>query len=151
MKTKRIALILCVLLLASVLSPMAMALDPDTPPDDPIEPDPYTYIALITICFDISSAGLSDDYCRVYIPDTTRGCWLDMYIQRWNTSTSTWETVKSWSTYGVETITLEKEWYVASGYAYRLKCGVEVYDSDMLLCETTAAYSTIVPFGATYP
>ena len=151
MKTKKIAFSLCVLILIGMLSPMVMALDPDFPPEDPIEPDPYSYIAMIDIYFDISSSGLTDDYCRVYIPDTTCGCWLDMFLERWNSSTSTWETVKSWSKYGVETITLEKEWYVASGYTYRLECSIEVYDSNMMLCETVAAYSVLIPFGTTYP
>lgn len=151
MKSKRIALSLCVLLLVGILSPMAMALDPDIPADDPIEPDPYTYISFIAINFEISSAGLTDDYCRVYIPDTSCSCWLDMFLERWNTNASTWETVKSWSKYGVETITLEKEWYVASGYTYRLECSVEVYDSNMMLGESVAAYSVLIPFGTSYP
>ena len=151
MKTKKLIPVVCILLLFSLLSPMAMAYDPETPVDDPLDPSPYTYIAMIDIDFDISNSGLTDDYCRVYIPDTTCSCWLDMYLQRWNTSTNKWETVKSWSKYGVETITLEKEWYVVSGYAYRLKCNISVYDSDNLLGEATSAYSDIIPYGTTYP
>lgn len=146
MKIKRIIPFVCVLLLFSVLSPTALAIDPDTPADDPLDPSPYTYIATINIVFDISSTGLTDDYCQVYIPDTTCTATLDMYLQRWNTNTSRWETVKSWSKQGVETITLEKEWYVASGYIYRLKCAISVYDSDGLLGEVAVGYSTHVTY-----
>ena len=142
MKIKRIIPFVCIFLLVSVFSSTAMACEPEMPENDPFNPSRYTYIATINICFDISSSGLTDDYCKVYIPDTTCSCWLDMYLQRWNSNTEEWETVKSWSKYGVETITLEKEWYVASGYIYRLKCVVSVYDSNNLLGEAVAAYSS---------
>ena len=142
MKIKRIIPFVCIFLLVSVFSSTAMACEPEMPENDPFNPSRYTYIATINICFDISSSGLTDDYCKVYIPDTTCSCWLDMYLQRWNSNTEEWETVKSWSKYGVETITLEKEWYDASGYIYRLKCVVSVYDSNNLLGEAVAAYSS---------
>ncbi len=145
MKIKRFIPFVCALLLFCMISPVAFALDPELPADDPLDPSPYSYIAMIDIDFDISSSGLTDDYCQVYIPDTSCTAILDMYLQRWNTSTSRWETVKSWSKQGVETITLEKEWYVASGYTYRLKCIISVYDSDGLLGETAAAFSNHIP------
>ncbi len=141
MKFKKYISLLCVLLLVSMLSSLAFAVEPESPVDDPLDPSPYTYIATINICFDISSSGLTDDYCQVYIPDTSCSCWLDMYLQRWNSNTEEWETVKSWSKYGVETITLEKEWYVAHGYVYRLKCIVSVYDSNNMLGEAVDVYS----------
>lgn len=142
MKLKRIIPFICVLLLFCMISSSAFAYDPETPADDPLDPEPYTYIATIFIDFDISSSGLTDDYCRVYIPDTSCSCWIDMYLQRWNSSSNQWETVKSWSKYGSGTIALEKEWYVASGYTYRLKCLISVYDSDGLLAESVPVYSS---------
>lgn len=151
MKFKRIIPIVCLLLLFSMLSPMALAYDLEPPADEPLDPDPYTYIATINIYFDISSSGLTDDYCQVYIPDDTCTCYLYMHLQRWNRDTQEWETVKSWNTSGSDTITLEKEWYVVSGYAYRLKNNIYVYDSNNLLGESTSAYSDIIPFGTTYP
>ena len=141
MKTKRIIPFICMLLLLGTLSPMALAYDPDLPEPDPIDPSPYTYISTIFINFEISSTGLTDDYCIVYIPDASCSCWLDMYLQRWNSNTEEWQTVKSWSKYGSGTITLEKEWYVAHGYVYRLKCIVSVYDSNDMLGEAVDVYS----------
>lgn len=141
MKFKRLIPFICMLLLFSMLCQTAFALETDPPADDPLDPSPYTYIAIISIDFDISSSGLTDDYCQVYIPDTSCTATLDMYLQHWNTGTSRWETVKSWSKQGVETITLEKEWYVVSGYTYRLKCAISVYDSDGLLGEVAVGYS----------
>ena len=151
MKAKRIILFVSVLLIFSILSSTALAYDPETPVDDPIDPDPYTYIAMIDINFDISNSGLTDDYCQVYIPDNSCTCHLYMYLQRWNSSSEVWETIKSWYAEGYDTITLEKEWYVATGYAYRLKNTIYVYDSNNLLGESTDAYSVIIPFGTTYP
>lgn len=141
MKTKKVCFFVCFLLLLSLVSPMALADELDTPVGDPIDPSPYTYISTIFMNFEISSTGLTDDYCRVYIPDSSCSCWIDMYLQRWNSSSNDWETVKSWSKYGSSTIALEKEWYVASGYTYRLKCIVSVYDSDGLLGEAVPVYS----------
>ena len=152
MKLKKTISLICVLLLLfSSLSSTALAYEPETPADDPLDPSPYTYIATINIYFDISNSGLTDDYCQVYIPDNSYTCHLYMYLQRWNSSSGVWETVKSWYAEGSDTITLEKEWYVAYGYAYQLKNNIYVYDSNGLLGESTSAYSQIIPFGATYP
>ena len=152
MKFKRIIPLFCALLLLfSMLSSTALAYEPETPPDEPDDPSPYTYIATIYIDLDIYSSGLSDDYCQVYIPDETCTCYLYMYLQRWNRTSEEWETVKSWNTSGSETITLEKEWYVSSGYAYQLKSVIYVYNSSNLLAESTTAYSVVIPFGTTYP
>lgn len=151
MRVKRIIPFFCFLLLFSMLSSTALAYDPETPPDDPLDPDPYTYIATIDINFDITSGGLTDDYCQVYIPDDTCTCYLYMYLQRWNPNSQVWETVKSWNTSGSDTITIEEEWYVVYGYAYQLENVVYVYNSSNLLAEYTTAYSQIIPYGATYP
>lgn len=151
MKFKRFIPFFCVLLLFSMLSSTALAYDPETPPEDPDDPSPYTYIATIYVDLDISSSGLTDDYCQVYIPDSSCSCWLDMYLERWNSSTGQWDIVKSWSQYGSGTITIEEEWYVVYGYAYQLRNVIYVFDSNGMLGETTTAYSTIVQFGATYP
>ena len=147
MESKKLILSLCLLLVFCMLTPMAMAYDePTTPEDNPIEPDPYTYIHSVDIYFDIASNGLTDDYCQVYIPNGNCTCNLYMHLQRWNDSTNQWETIKSWSTSGSDTITLEKEWYVASGYLYQLKCVMHVYNSG-LLGEVATCYSEQIPFG----
>ena len=152
MKTKKIIPLFCVMLiLFSILSSTALAFEPDTPPDDPIDPSPYTYISTISVDLSISSSGLTQDYCRVYIPDSACSCWLYMYLERWNSNTGDWDVVKSWSKSGSGTITLDKEWYVTYGYAYRLRNVIYVYDSDGRLGESTSAYSDVFLFGATYP
>ena len=151
MKFKRIIPFFCVLLLFSILSSTALAYEPETPPDDPDDPSPYTYIATISTDLDISSTGLTQDYCQVYIPDSTCSCWLYMYLERWNSNTGEWDSVKYWSKYGSGTITLDKEWYVAYGYAYQVRSEIFVYDSDGLLGETEEAFSVVIPYGTTYP
>ena len=151
MKFKRLIPLFCVLLLFSILSSTALAYEPEMPPDDPDDPSPYTYISTIYIDLSIASSGLTDDYCQVYIPNSSCSCWLYMYLERWNSNTGEWDVVKSWSKYGSGTITLEKEWYVAYGYAYQVRSDIYVYDSDGLLGESTTAYSDVMLFGATYP
>ena len=152
MKSKRIiSLFGALLLLFSILSSTALAYEPEFPPDEPDDPLPYTYISTIYVDLDITNSGLTQDYCQVYIPDTTCSCWIYMYLEKWNSNTSHWDVVKSWSTNGSDTITLDKEWYVLYGYAYQLRNAIYVYDSDNRLAETTTAYSVIVPYGATYP
>lgn len=152
MKSKRIIPLFCALLLLfSMLSSTALAYEPETPPDDPDDPSPYTYIAMIDVDLNITSSGLTQDYCQVYIPDSTCSCWLYMYLERWNSSTGEWDVVKSWSKSGSGTITLDKEWYVAYGYAYQLRNVIYVYDADGRLGETAEAYSVVFPYGTTYP
>ncbi len=151
MKLKRTIPFFCMLLLFSMISSTALALEPEMPPDDPNDPSPYTYIATIDVDLDIYNSGLTEDYCQVYIPDSSYSCWLYMYLERWNSNTSQWDIVKSWSNNGSGTITLEKEWYVSYGYAYQLRNVIYVYNSNGLLSESTEAYSDIISFGATYP
>lgn len=146
MKIKKLIPIICFILLFSMVTQTALAYEPETPPENPLDPSPYTYIATISINFDISSSGLSDDYCQVYIPDNSCSCDLYMLLQRWSDSLGDWETIKSWNTSGTDTITLEKEWYVAHGYTYRLKNVIYVLDSDGLLAESTSAYSVHIPY-----
>lgn len=151
MKFKRIIPLFCTLLLFSMLSSTALAYDPETPPDEPDDPSPYIYIAMIDVDLDISSSGLTEDYCQVYIPDSSYSCWLYMYLERWNSGSGQWDIVKSWSENDSGTITIEEEWYVLYGYAYQLRNVIYVYDSNGRLAESTTAYSDIMLFGATYP
>lgn len=146
MKIKKLIPIICVILLFSMVTQTALAYEPETPPEDPLDPSPYTYIATILVNFEISSSGLTDDYCQVYIPDNSYSCNLYMLLQRWSDSLGDWETIKSWNASGTDTITLEKEWYVVHGYTYRLKNVIYVLDSDGLLAESTSAYSVHIPY-----
>ena len=60
---------------------------------------------------------------------------LTMELQRSRDDTS-WDTVKTWDTSGSGTIYLDKDWYVTSGYSYRVHVTAEVYSSNGTLVET---------------
>lgn len=150
MKKRKLALLLCLVMLFSILSPsMAFAAhpDPDYPPDDPIEPDPYSYISQIDIDFIMYSNGNTSDYCDAYVPGGYNYT-LTMRLQRqvngvWQTSNP----IMTWSTSGSHTIYLDKTYNGLSYGIYRLSVTVDVYNSSNLLCESVTEHSRIAVYS----
>lgn len=60
---------------------------------------------------------------------------------------SDWTTIKSWSGTDEDYINLEKEWYVASGYDYRLQVTHSAYDLAGGFIESSISYSQTVSYG----
>ena len=151
MKTRKLALLLCLTMLFSILSPSmvyAAHLDPDFPPDDPIEPDPYTYIDSIGIDFRMYTNGNTSDYCEAYVPGGYNYT-LTMCLQRqvngvWQTSSP----IKTWSTSGSHTVYLDKTYNGLSYGIYRLSVSVDVYNSSGLLCESVTEHSRYAVYNA---
>lgn len=152
MKNRKLALLLCLTLLFSVLSPamaFASSPDPETPVDDPLDPDPYTYIDSIGISFTVGAGGATTDYCSTYIPDTTKSCTLTMRLQQkvngaWNTTNP----IKTWSTSGSDTVYLDKT-YNSVGYGvYRLSVTVDVYSGNTIV-ESRTEYSRVADYDST--
>jgi len=56
---------------------------------------------------------------------------------------SSWDTIKTWSTTGSKTVSLDKSWYVSSGYKYRIYISAEVNDSTGIVEEETLESSTV--------
>ena len=52
--------------------------------------------------------------------------------------------VKSWSTTGKGTVSMEKNWYVTSGSSYQVEASATVYDSTGNYVDSDNAYSEIV-------
>lgn len=156
MKNRKLALLLCLMLLFSVLSPAtALAAPPEleTPVDDPLEPAPYTYINSIGISFTIGGGGATTDCCETYIPNTAYSCTLTMRLQEkvdgvWNTTNP----IKKWSTSGRDTVYLD-ETYNSVGYGtYRLSVTVDVYSGSTIV-ESVTRYSRVAVYsskGVTY-
>lgn len=151
MKTRKLALLLCLTMLLSILSPsMALAarLDPEYPPDDPIEPDPYSYISQIDIDFIMYSNGNTSDYCSAYVPGGYNYT-LTMCLQRqvngvWQSSSP----IMTWSTSGSHTVYLDKTYNGLSYGIYRLSVSVDVYNSSGLLCESVTEHSRYAVYNA---
>ena len=57
-----------------------------------------------------------------------------------------WTTIKTWSGLDWDNIYLSKDWYVLSGYSYRLKLTHKALDSDGNIIETFIKYSETVTY-----
>ena len=103
-----------------------------------IEPR-YTGLATLTVSINIANDGCANPYgyARIrsgYTADVT------LELQRSSNGYS-WSSVKEWTASGTDSIDLDKIYYVVSGYDYRAKCTVMVYDSSNNLVDNVTKYS----------
>lgn len=150
MKTRKLALLLCLTMLFSILSPSmvyAAHLDPDSPPDDPVEPDPYTYIDSIGIDFRMYTNGNTSDYCSAYVPG---GYNYTLTMELLKKSGSSWNVpaTATWSNSGSGTVYIDTSYNGLSYGYYRLAVTVDVYNSSGLLCESVTEYSRVAYYSA---
>lgn len=152
MKKRTLTAAFCLMLVFSLMAPIALAADPEvtTPGDDPIDPNPYAYIDTVATSLSIPSGNKSYSYCHVYVWDTTKTCEITMMLQR-QTSNTTWSTVTSWVNSGVEHVWLYEPYNVTVTGNYRVKTIIDIYDSDDLLCESEPVYSNVVHYNAPTP
>lgn len=54
-----------------------------------------------------------------------------------------WSDEKTWTTDGSYVVLIDKDYYVVSGYYYRVKLSGTVYDSSGAYSETALAYSSV--------
>ena len=59
-----------------------------------------------------------------------------------------WTTIKTWTDYGDAFATVDKDYYVTSGYYYRLKITHQAYTYSGTLVETIYKYSDVINYGA---
>ena len=140
MKKHALTLFLCLLVLVSPLIPTASA----AMYDEGIQLH-YSRILGIDVGLDISSSGRADCYGQVALDSISDTADLTMELQRSNGGNS-WRTIKTWSTSGSDTVTLDKDWYVTSGYTYRVHVTVNVYTSSGNLAETESENSLTVNY-----
>lgn len=96
-------------------------------------------IELLTASLSIDNNGKAscDGFVRARVP--TNVVYLTMTLQR--TSGGGWNNVKSWSTSGTSSAALAEEWYVVSGYTYRVKVTASDYTSSGSFIEQLTVYS----------
>jgi hypothetical protein len=146
MKRSKLALAMSLIMILSLLVPTAHA----TSAQDisVAEGDSsllrFSRIDTLSLDFSISSSGKSTSYGSVKLSNSTDTVELTLDLQQ--SSGSSWSTIKTWSTSGSNKVTLEKDWYVASGYNYRLAVTANVYNSSGSLVEIAVAYSAIVSY-----
>jgi hypothetical protein len=64
---------------------------------------------------------------------------LQQYDEQWNT-------IKTWDASDSLFVSLSKDWYVMSGYQYRLKVTHTAMESDSTVIETSISYSETVTY-----
>lgn len=133
--------ILCTLVTLCMLISIASAA---VPTEDPIQPL-YIKITRLSTDFSVTSSGYADCYSKVTLDNTSDTAELTMELQR-SSNQSNWETIKDWTISGKRTVELDKGWYVASGYYYRIHITANVYTSSGSLVETASDDSVIARY-----
>ena len=138
MKKSRLSLALSLILILSSLAPTAYASEELTIQSR------YSRITSFTVAFSISSSGLSSDYSSIKLTNSTDT--VNLIIELQQKSGSTWSTIKTWETSGSGTVSLDKSWYVSSGYSYRIYVTAKVYNSSDTLSETATLISSTASY-----
>lgn len=148
MKKNGIAIALTFVLALGLIAPTAYAAtseDTFLVGEEVISIQPwYTNITTLSVSLNISSSGYSTCYGKVNLVNSTDTSNLSIELQQ--KSGSTWSTIKTWDTTGSNTFSLEKNWYVSSGYTYRILVTAKVYNSSGTLQETASSYSSTVAY-----
>lgn len=102
----------------------------------------FSNINILCVDFGISSSGKA----RVESVLSARDCdkvKINMYLQRYQNGN--WVSIKSWSdTRNSTSMLLSKEWYVASGYQYRMKSYGYVYNNGQLVESSSLVSQSII-------
>lgn len=141
MKKFKLKSTLCIALILCVLVSTASATVSD---ESQIQPY-FIRISSISTNFSVSSSGYADCYGQVELYKTSDTAELTVELQR-SSNQSNWETIKDWTTSGKCTVELNKGWYVASGYYYRIHITAKVYTSSGSLAETASDDSVIARY-----
>ena len=100
----------------------------------------YQRICYFTASLEISSSGRATCYGSVTPWDSTDIVDLTMELQR-TTSGGIWTTIKTWTNSGSVSVSVDKDWYVASGYYYRVAVNASLYTADGTFVEGVTEYS----------
>ena len=130
MKKAMILLLVCSLFVVSILS--ASATDADqAEPTVSNEGSRFVYIATFRGTFNIDSGGKATMSASV-VASGVDSCKVTIYLQRY--ISGAWTVVNQWSeTEAGTSCILQKEWYVTSGYSYRMKAYGNVYINDIVV------------------
>lgn len=134
MKRRILSLVALVLLMTSMLVVPASAAD-----EAPTVTPRYVNISVFTASVGVNSSGKASCYSDVITANSTHTIYLDITLQRYNNGY--WTNVKSWNTSGTGEVSLDKSWYVTSGYYYRTAATATVYTSGGSYVEGVTIYS----------
>lgn len=134
-------LVVMIAVLVTCFSSSVMAVDFNVTEAKQIEP---RFIAMIKCYNALNLADFGKMQC--YAKTETRVGYIAKVEMELQQLDGDWSTIKTWSGKEEEYICLEKEWYVNSGYSYRLKVTHSAYTEDMELIESSTTYSDVIKY-----
>jgi len=135
MKRRILSLAALVLLLTSMLAIPVAAVTEDSTTVTPR----YVNIAVFYASVGVNSSGKASSYAYVETANSTYDIHLEMALQRYKDGY--WSNVKTWSGDGTGEKSLDKSWYVTSGYYYRTAATATVRTSGGSFVEAVTIYS----------
>lgn len=142
---KTISLLLCLVLIGSILSVSAFAVDPEGNELEPIIPE-YTRVTMIAAGLDISSGGIAT--CSGTVEPTYSTDTVTLIVRLQYRSGNRWINYCSWETTGSGIyVDLLETQTVPAGYSYRVRISAECTASSGNEYETVYANSYV----KTYP
>ena len=125
-----VSLLLCLVLALGAMPFGVWAAEIDTPPEDPVEPDPYTYVGMIGGGIEVANETAT---CRtaasLHVAYDDYPVTLLMKLQR-SSDGSNWTTVKSWSVDSYGDVAMTRYWATLSYYSYRIYAYVTVKNAN---------------------
>lgn len=128
MKKKLFRSCVCLLAMLILLSNTAFAAMPPT-----VEPL-YDNADRVTVSLDITSSGCANCIGTVVLHGGVKAN-VTLTLQK-STNGTSWSSVKPWTASGSYIVSLDEDYYVMSGYYYRVKLVAKIYDSSNNLLET---------------
>lgn len=128
---------LCLLTAILILCASASAVAPQEAFDIPEISPRYAYIRDTEADLEITG-GLANCSASVSAPTSSYDVELTVELQQ---NRSGWDTIKTWTDSGTRYASAGGNWYVASGYDYRVKATATVYNSSGREIESATFYS----------
>ncbi len=131
--TKLSAMLLAVIMLLSIISVSA------TNPE--ISLLRYDNVTRMLVSLTISDKGLASCYGQIVLRGGANAD-VSLILQK-STNQITWSDEKTWTSNGSYAVSIDKDYFVVSGYYYRVKLSGTVYDSSGAYVESPLAYSSV--------
>ena len=125
-----------VILLAVI---MLLSTTPVSAANPEISPLRYDNVSRMLVSLVISDKGLASCDGQINLRGGAR---VDMSLQKSKDQTS-WTDEKTWTASGSYVVTIDKDYFVVSGYYYRVKLSGTVYDSSGAYVESPLTYSSV--------
>lgn len=129
MRKKILSFSACLLSVILLLTNIAFAAMPPT-----VEPM-YDNADRVSASINISSTGCATCAGTIVLHGGVKAN-VTLTLQKSKNGTTGWGDVKSWTDSGSYSLSINEDYYVMSGYYYRVKLVAKIYDSNNKLLET---------------